>query len=366
MRFRNIACALALASVACWASAATTKKKSRTKKTPPPVKAERAPLPPTRPNTEVALPAPLKQIAVGGSGKYLFAFLPTLKQVAVIDVAAKKIVKLVPTEDTDSLVAAGETKFVVLQRGKGIISRYDLASCERELTVGAKAYNSLAMGASSEGPVLGGLENFELINLTSLKPTGEGAQRHIAHLDHLAASTTGTVFVCGEQRESASDLVFLQVADGKLSSQRVRARASVAIPAADGQIVYTSLGRFGLKGKLLDNNKNSRSAEVLLPAATEPFLSLVLARKNRRRSRIEAIGAEHSQSKRRGRAAGRRRFDAARHFVWQHCCSAGRPPLGPAAVSASGDRRFSQRATHLGSAGDSAFQHSRRIGGEGQ
>ena len=106
-----------------------------------------------RPQQTVDLPAPMQQLVVGGSGKFLVAALPNVKQVAVIDVAAKKIARTVPVDDADCLIAAGETRFVVLQRGQGTIGRYNLETGERESTQSCEAYTALAMGSSSEGPI---------------------------------------------------------------------------------------------------------------------------------------------------------------------------------------------------------------------
>ena len=111
---------------------------------------------PKRPGDIVALPATATRIVVGGSGKYLLAALPQIKQVAVVDVAARKIVKLVPFEDTHMYLVAGMLHAIrdPWSRNKGLLSRYKLPSGELELTAPCPGYTLIAMGSSSEGPLL--------------------------------------------------------------------------------------------------------------------------------------------------------------------------------------------------------------------
>ena len=86
------------------------------------------------------------------------------------------------------LVAAGETKFVVLSAAKEVISRYNLSSSSaRESTVACNAYRGLAMGASSEGPLIGAAEGFDLIDLDTLKPALVTMPSEVSHIDFVAA-----------------------------------------------------------------------------------------------------------------------------------------------------------------------------------
>jgi hypothetical protein len=242
----------------------------------------------------VELPSPMKRIVVGGSGRFLIATLPALKQVIVIDVLAKNIRKSIHIDDGDTVVAAGETKLVILQRDTGVISRFNLDTGERELTIACDPYTSLAMGSSSEGPILAYRDAVVFLDLQSLKPTG--ATANLVHgqgcsLWHAAAN--GKVF--GGRRESGSPtgLAILQVADNDPNmnyrhnnfgtvTRSVDGRYVCILnyehnsfgnifPSPDGRVIYTGMGRFSPDARSLERSPTSYATRILIPGATGPF-----------------------------------------------------------------------------------------------
>ncbi|MBA4016988.1 MAG: hypothetical protein C0483_07375 [Pirellula sp.] len=192
-----------------------------------------------RPRTAIKLPGPVSQLCVGGGGRYLIGFIKASQQVAVIDVRERQLQKLIPADDEEVRIAAGATKFVVLQVTRGVFSRYALATCERELTAVApdrQKIATLSMGCESEGPIIattrGRLNDHPIFfDLMSLKPSaislGEDA-RHSFGSD-VAVSADGRLFMAGN--------VQCRIVDLKVETSR-REGFGFGVPSSDGRILY--------------------------------------------------------------------------------------------------------------------------------
>jgi hypothetical protein len=226
-----------------------------------------------RPKTEIVMPGPIDRVCVGGHGQYLVGVIPSLRQVAIVDVRAKKMVKLVPVDDDDVRVAAGATKFVVSFGGKGVLSRYKLATGERELTAAApdKRIIALAMGCSSEGPLLvSGNGPMVFLDLQSLKPSKiEFAKNQEFHDGgrEAAMSADGRVFSFGEGQYSISDKTV-----SRIGSDQFRSGMGFGVPSADGRVLYTHRGMWQVGGNLIGStDQNSNSLRYNVPAAASPL-----------------------------------------------------------------------------------------------
>ncbi len=218
------------------------------------------------------LPAPMQQLVVGGAGNYLVAALPSIKQVAIVDVAARQIAKLVPVEDSNPLLAAGKTKFVVLERGQGTLSRYDLKTGARELTESCESHPAIAMGSSSEGPVLAAGMNTAVIDLQTLKPTVTKAVNGFGEAPiSLLASADGKVFGASRLNTSPSGMFVFEINGADFQSAYAHTSQRAVIPSADGEMVYSGPMRFDLKCQPLPGQPRANSGMILLPAATGPF-----------------------------------------------------------------------------------------------
>lgn len=135
---------------------------ARTRNSPPPPRITplrlKSPTIPAAP--EVKLPAPAGQVVVGGGGKYLFLHLKTARQVAVFEPAAGKVVKFLPLSDDDAILAAGLNHLLIAYPKQRLLSRYSLATFERDKTIEVPAANpkwavvGMGMGAGSNGPLL--------------------------------------------------------------------------------------------------------------------------------------------------------------------------------------------------------------------
>ena len=139
----------------------------------------------------------------------------------MLDVAEKKIVKTLDVEEEDVLIAAGETRLVIFQRGKGIISRYKLGTWKRELSVACEPYTKLAMGSSSEGPLLALSTGAVTVDLTTLKPTGTTMSGYLAIPGNLQAAANGQVFGNCDKRDASlpTGLMVLSIVDGKTARE---------------------------------------------------------------------------------------------------------------------------------------------------
>jgi S1-C subfamily serine protease len=220
----------------------------------------------------VQLPAPMQQLVVGGSGNYLVAALPSIKQVAIVDVAARQIAKLVPVEDSNPLLAAGKTKFVVLERGQGTLSRYDLKTGARELTESCESRPAIAMGSSSEGPILVAGMNTAVIDLQTLKPTITRAINGFRDASiSLLASADGKVFGASRLNISPTGIFVFEINGAELQSAYAHTTQRAVIPSADGDVIYSGPTRYDLKCQPLPGQPRANSGMLLLPAATGPF-----------------------------------------------------------------------------------------------
>ena len=74
----------------------------------------------------------IRDVAVGGGGRYLLLTLAEAGKLAVFDVTKAEVVKTISLASPNALVAAGAKKFVVVLPDQKKIERWDLATLERE------------------------------------------------------------------------------------------------------------------------------------------------------------------------------------------------------------------------------------------
>jgi len=103
---------------------------------------------------ELKLPAAISGTALGGSGDLLLLHFAELRKIACFDFRSRKIVKFIPVPDNDAKFAAGANKLVLYLPETQVLSRYDLATFGRELTVSVTdSISALGMGYASNGPL---------------------------------------------------------------------------------------------------------------------------------------------------------------------------------------------------------------------
>ncbi|MGC3967915.1 MAG: hypothetical protein QM775_11260 [Pirellulales bacterium] len=200
----------------------------------------------------VRLPAPASDVIVGGAGRYLLAVIPSKRQIAVVDVKERKLLKLIPADGDQVKIAAGMTRFVVYN-GKGMLSRWNFSKLERELTLPlAKEIESLCMGCASEGPVLigeranGSLKSV-FLDLSTLKPTklqtwsSQYGREYDNMEEHCAASAGGQMFTSWRRGSTPLGVCSMVVRGDKVIIYYRHDSAGPLTPSPDGSLVYTLL-----------------------------------------------------------------------------------------------------------------------------
>lgn len=160
----------------------------------------------------IPLPGTLTDVAVGGNGRFLLLHLADLKKVAVFDVSQAKIVGYLPAADDNTKVVAGATRALVFSISQGVVTRYQLATLQREVSAAIPTPDSIqyvGMGAGTEGPVLlrtsagtGEIDRamLQFLDLNTLKlmpvtwPDGQMPHAVVRDRNVIHVATNGSVF----------------------------------------------------------------------------------------------------------------------------------------------------------------------------
>ncbi|WP_339685196.1 hypothetical protein [Gimesia maris] len=111
---------------------------------------------------EIKLPGVMKDLVAGGGGRFLVLYLKQQRQIAIYDANEVKIVKTIPLETDDALIAAGAEDFVVADRTGKKLERWSFASLQKEAETPLPDNTQLkqmALGYASQGPLMLYLEN---------------------------------------------------------------------------------------------------------------------------------------------------------------------------------------------------------------
>jgi hypothetical protein len=229
----------------------------------------------------IKLPAAAEKMEVGGGGRYLILHLKSLRKLAVLDLCEAKIAGYVPAEDDGVAFAAGADKLVVSLNEKNILTRWDLATLERELAVPAEgSVSELVMGSASAGPLLViggptqfGSPSFRFLDLTKLRPIDVVQAQGGFSLEarggmSARASADGRTFCV-----PGSFGMGVMIYDG----QKIRpqqgghdAAHGIGIPSPDGQVIYAGNGRFSPQMRRLSGGDQNQFG-ALIPAAHGRF-----------------------------------------------------------------------------------------------
>ena len=104
----------------------------------------------------IALPAQVSDVCVGAAGDLVFAWLPGVKKIAVLDLKKAEVSRLISVETDNALIAAGQDHLFVASED-GSLDRYDLA--QFVLTKSTRLRFSapiqgIAIGSAAKGPLL--------------------------------------------------------------------------------------------------------------------------------------------------------------------------------------------------------------------
>jgi hypothetical protein len=239
-----------------------------------------APVQAGAPQTEVKLPSDIDDAAVGGGGRFLILHLRKLRQLAIFDTSAAKVVNFLPLDSDNILFAAGAEKLMVVSVDQNTISRYNLLSLEREAIVPMPVtgiINAIAMGANSQGPLLvlasKGTEPqsstaFSLVdpNTMTLKDTLSKVANHYRsylYKIHIRASADGTVFCMWSPDSMPSGLQTMIIEGNNAQSWHISSSLGLTIPSPDSRIIHTSGYTYTVEGKI---RNRTASGMLRIPA----------------------------------------------------------------------------------------------------
>lgn len=238
-----------------------------------------AAVPGQRAKHTLRLPAVIDDVCVGGGGRYLVLTIGTLRLAVIFDVAARKVVKYLSIDDDRFQITAGDTKFIVAMQSKNILTRYDLATGERELDVPltGEGVAAIALGSSSEGPLFTGtLSGSELVptfrDLRTLEPIK--IRRELLDVarfgNHIRVSADGTLFASWLNGSTGLNLATLRGISFGYAS--VSGFSGPILPSPDALNAYNGANVYSLSGRLLNTHPARGSAAgQSLPAASGPL-----------------------------------------------------------------------------------------------
>ncbi len=105
----------------------------------------------------VQLDSPWTNMTTGGAGRYLVFHLAEAGKLALLDVSAGEISKMIDAPGEQLMMAAGMEALIVLVPGQNIAHRYELATLKREKSFPMPAGSPIAkmvMGSASQGPLV--------------------------------------------------------------------------------------------------------------------------------------------------------------------------------------------------------------------
>src|SRR6185369_970304 len=93
------------------------------------------PAPATFTTESLKLPGTIAHACLGGGGRFVILSIPSQRQIAILDVNERKIVKYLPLAGDNPVMTAGLEKLVVAYPQQNIIQRWNLLTFEKEATV---------------------------------------------------------------------------------------------------------------------------------------------------------------------------------------------------------------------------------------
>jgi WD40 repeat protein len=268
---------------------APSKKEPEPRQEPPPVWAPVKPAgirPPALKDdkTTLRLPGSVRDVCVGGGGRYLILHLPQQRQLGIFDANEARVVKYLPGADDNIKFAAGMDKLLVAVPDKNLIQRWDLTTLEREVTAPLPAQgtvNALYMGAASSGPLLVGLGNGvpqggnsaalfldpRTLKAVTYKWSKEPLNNFTSRLARL--SPDGTVVAWHEGAGGEPHALKCGVLSGGTANGAGvwPAAASLAVPGPDDRTLFTAAGLFNTELK----QTSAALKGSFLPATSGPY-----------------------------------------------------------------------------------------------
>src|SRR5262245_38722700 len=239
------------------------------------------------PFIEVAIPGQLRDVCVGGGGRFLILHCQTARKLAIFDLSALKVVKALPLGSDNVLFAAGADKLLVVYPDEKLIERWNLLTLKIEteapLEVRQKP-TAAAMGSATAGPlVLGGPQAqnnaskmaLMFVDVETLKEvmiekaTGDFGVT-FGTAAHLRASADGRLLGSWFAQLQPSGLQTARLEGNSMTGSHKRESVGHVIPGPDGQMVFTE------KGMYTSTGEPTGRRDPVIPAATGPAYLTVI------------------------------------------------------------------------------------------
>ncbi|MCA9005403.1 MAG: DUF1559 domain-containing protein [Planctomycetaceae bacterium] len=207
-----------------------------------------------RDQAKIKLPGVFTHVAAGGNGRYLIFYLKQQKQLAVFDVSAAQIIKLIPIEFEDISLTAGADKLVILSRDQSVIQRYSLNTFEKELSLPVALNgegSQLVMGSASNGPVLffSGNESYaekSFLDLQTLEKSRvdlPGGEIHVLSGNRIIhVSPDGKVFGICVGGIAPSRIKTIRINGNQIETAHRYDTNGVVVPGKDGSRLFNASG----------------------------------------------------------------------------------------------------------------------------
>jgi hypothetical protein len=245
---------------------------------------------PPREMKELALPGKITTVAVGGSGRYVLAYLEELDKVVAIDVVKREVAYEVGVDhDADLQIAASADKFFTAAKTKHVITRYDLktGAKEKSVTIPGTRIGSIAIGCASDGPLfvsalrgpagtptqMFNQHNFDIdfYDVATLAPktTTFEPRADKTNLGHWCASADGTVF-------THVNGAVLSLFGTTVRRHQCNSSGYYSKPSADGRVLHCDASMWNRDESPLDRPPGINASNFIgrfIPSATGPYFT---------------------------------------------------------------------------------------------
>jgi len=245
-------------------------------------------VPPDLPNDRLELDLPdfVKQIKVGGAGRYLLLQFESLQTIGLFDVNEAKIVHSFPATDPNVRFAAGADRLLMISGKSKEISVYDLEShklinavpFDNERGATHVIMGSASMGSALVYPYTGagrtvpGLKTLDTSNLKfssfEYKDTRRGIS--ISAPAQIRLSPMGNTIGMWNTNLTRSGLfTFVKQSDDTWQPHLERSSVGYVVPSTDGSHVFTQYGAH--TNQLTEVFRDEDRKEFPVPAIHGPF-----------------------------------------------------------------------------------------------
>jgi hypothetical protein len=229
----------------------------------------------------------VRDVAVGGGGRYLILHQPQQGRLAVFDVNQAKVVKYLPVADGNTRFTAGLDKLVVAA-GDGTVQRWSLKTFEQEQSAPTPTKGrvlALSMGSATHGPVLVfatetnppgspwpasyllGLDRLERENLIWAR-AGHHHPVSGEHI-HLRTSPDGKATALWATSYTPTGITWIRWDNRVAQSTYSHTSGGYLAPGAGGKVLFTGTGMYTAIGMIPQDNKaypGSESGGQYVPA----------------------------------------------------------------------------------------------------